>query len=39
MGQIANRTLAEILFRLKNKLSAKKEEKKPEKTRTPKGDK
>ncbi len=39
MGQIANRTLAELLFRLKNKLSAKKEEKKPQKTQTSKGDK
>ena len=39
MGQIANRTLAELVFRLKNKLKADKEEKKPQKTQNPKGDK
>ena len=38
MGQIANRTLAELIFRLKNKLKAEKEEKNPRKIQTSKGD-
>jgi len=39
MGQIANRMTAELFFRLKNKLKAKKEEKKVQKTQNTKGDK
>ena len=39
MGQIANRTLAVLFFRLKDKLSGKKEEKDPRKNETTKGSK
>ena len=39
MGQLANRTLAELPFRLKNKLKAEKETKNPRKAHTSKGDK
>ena len=39
MGHIANRMTAELFFRLKNKMKAKKEAKKLRKTQTSKGDK
>jgi len=39
MGQIANRTAAELLFRLKTKLRGNKEIKKPAKSQNAKGDK
>ena len=39
MGQIANRMTAELFFRLRNKLKAKKEAKQPQKIQTSKGDK
>lgn len=39
MGQIANRTLSDLLFRLKHKLAGKKEVKNPQKAETAKGSK